>query len=177
MKPLLSNQTLALRALEPEDIDTLYRWENDTQLWVDGTSLAPYSKFAIKQYIADSQKDIYQTRQLRLIITLLQEDEKAIGTVDLFDFDFFNQRAGIGILIDADYRNKGYGLQALQLLTRYAFEFLQLHQLFAHVPVKNEASCLIFEKAGFEKTGELTQWIRKASQFENVSFLQLINKS
>lgn len=175
MKPLLHNSIVALRALEPEDIDTLYRWENDTRLWVGGTSLMPYSKFSIKQYIADAQKDIYQLQQLRLMINLCEKDPKTIGTVDLFDFDFFNQRAGVGILIDTEYREKGYGFQALQLLTRYAFEFLNLHQLFAHIPVQNSASREIFEKVGFEETGELKQWIRFRNQFENVCIMQLIN--
>lgn len=175
MKPLLHNKLIALRALEPEDIETLYRWENDTELWVDGSSLTPYSKFTIKQYIADSRQDIYQSRQLRLMITLCETPERTIGTVDLFDFDFFNQRAGVGILVDKEYRNQGYGVQALLLLKRYAFEFLNLHQLYAHIPVNNHASTAVFEKAGFENCGELKEWIRIGNRFKDVYLWQSIS--
>ena len=30
---LLENERIILRALEPEDLDVLYRWENDASLW------------------------------------------------------------------------------------------------------------------------------------------------
>ena len=44
MSELLSNATLTLRALEPTDLDTLYRWENDTSVWVVSDTIAPYSR-------------------------------------------------------------------------------------------------------------------------------------
>ena len=43
---LLSNDTIALRPLEPTDLDTLYQWENDTALWVVSDTVAPYSREA-----------------------------------------------------------------------------------------------------------------------------------
>ena len=41
----LENDTIRLRALEPEDLDLLYAWENDTSLWEFGSTLVPYSRY------------------------------------------------------------------------------------------------------------------------------------
>ena len=47
----LESENLLLRALEPEDLDILYEWENDPELWKYGSTLTPYSKFALRDYL------------------------------------------------------------------------------------------------------------------------------
>ena len=49
---LLESAIIRLRAPEPEDLELLYKWENDTSLWLAGNTRAPYSRFQLKQYIA-----------------------------------------------------------------------------------------------------------------------------
>ena len=60
MSQLLSNHTVTLRPLEPTDLDTLYRWENDTALWMVSDTAAPYSREALwhylKEYTGDTQE-------------------------------------------------------------------------------------------------------------------------
>ena len=45
--------TLRLRPLEPEDLDWLYSIENDTALWDTSNTDIPYSRYALRQYIAE----------------------------------------------------------------------------------------------------------------------------
>lgn len=175
MSKMLENDEILLRALEPEDLDILYEWENDTELWKYGATLAPYSRFALRQYISDAQQDIYQTKQLRLMIEL-KETKKAIGTIDLYDFDAHNKRAGVGILIDKTHRLLGYGAQALSLIETYGFGFLKLKQLYAFVPVKNQRSVNLFQKVGYVTSGTLESWLSVQQSFEDVLILQLINR-
>ncbi len=143
---MLENNIIKLRALEPSDIDLLYKWENDISVWRVSNTLAPFSKYIIKQYIENSHFDIYQTKQLRLIIDLKSGEELIpIGCIDLFDFEPFHNRAGIGILIaDSEYRGKSYASEALDLLIKYSFEILNLHQLYCNITVDNEASLKLF---------------------------------
>ena len=68
MRDFFIRDTLFLRPLEPEDLDLLYQWENDTRLWKNGSTLTPFSRFALRQYLADARQDIYQARQLRMMI-------------------------------------------------------------------------------------------------------------
>ncbi|MDR3062381.1 MAG: GNAT family N-acetyltransferase [Dysgonamonadaceae bacterium] len=171
---LLENNSIGLRALEPEDLDVLYRWENESDLWVYGTTLAPFSKFALREYISESRRDIFQSRQLRLMV-VLKENNKTIGTIDLYDFDPMNLRAGVGILLDSGYRKNGLGSQVLDLLKEYAFDFLLLKQLYAHVPRNNTAGMKLFINCGYLQTGCLKQWLKYKDCFEDVNVLQLIN--
>ena len=77
---------VALRALEPEDIDLLYKWENDMEIWEVSNTLTPFSKHQLKTYIELAQLDIYQTKQLRLIVEGTNEDGECstVGLIDLF---------------------------------------------------------------------------------------------
>lgn len=172
---LLKNKDIVLRAVEPEDLEILYRWENSTVLWYHGNTLAPYSKLVLRQYINDSlEMDIYQSKQLRLMIDLLEE-KATIGTIDLYDIDAHNRRAGIGILIDDDYRRRGFAKQALELMSNYAFDFLYLHQIYAYIAQSNTNSISLFEKAGYQSVGILKDWLQRGEEFEDVYLSQLLN--
>lgn len=67
---------VTLRALEPEDLEILYQWENDPKIWQSGHTLTPFSRFVLKQYLENSHLDIYQTKQLRFIIELIDPSKK-----------------------------------------------------------------------------------------------------
>lgn len=171
----LENSEIKLRAVEPEDLELLYNWENATELWIHGNTLSPYSKLALRQYINETQQyDIYHSKQLRMIVDLI-DGNIPIGTIDLYDYDVRNGRAGIGILIDKAYRNKHYASQTLELMKRYAFDFLRLHQLYAYISVSNYSSLKLFENAGYQHAGTLKEWVQENDKFEDVLIVQLIN--
>ncbi len=159
MMEKLTYGKVKLRPLEPDDIDLLYRWENDMSIWVVSNTKTPYSKHILAQYISESAKDIYTTKQLRLIIE--NEANKAVGAVDLFDFEPYHLRAGIGILIyDKAERKKGYASHALEALAGYALETLGMKQLYANIAADNTESIQLFEKAGYEKVGVKKNWLK-----------------
>ncbi len=163
-----------LRALEPADLDVLYRWENNTETWRVSNTLTPFSRFVLEQYIAGAHQDIHATKQLRLVIC--EEAGRQVGCIDLFDYDPLHARAGIGILIaeESDRRN-GYATEALHLLSRYCFTTLQLHQLYCNIPSDNEASIKLFITHGFEITGVKKQWLREGGKFRDELLLQKIH--
>ncbi|WP_298325704.1 GNAT family N-acetyltransferase [uncultured Dokdonia sp.] len=152
-----------LRALEPEDIDHVYRVENDEGLWSVGETLVPFSKYVLKEYLANSHHDIFDVRQLRLVICD-STSHSFVGLIDVFDFDPHNLRAGIGIVIAGEeHKRKGYATESINLLKNYCNTHLNLHQLYANIEEDNKASISLFEKAGFELIGIKKQWRRKRS--------------
>jgi diamine N-acetyltransferase len=171
----LENENILLRALEPEDLDDLYRWENDSELWKYGLTIAPYSKFALRDYLISSINDLIQCKQLRLV-AVDKKTNKSMGTIDLYDYDPINLRAGVGILLDLAYRNKGHGKIILELIRGYAFRILHLKQLFAYIPESNIPSFKLFAACGYEQCGLLNAWRKTADGFENVYVVQLINE-
>ena len=82
----LEDEVVKLRALEPEDLELLYTIENDTTLWQKGCTDVPYSRYALKQYIASQPADFYEQRQLRLLI-VRKCDGKALGLIDLTSYE------------------------------------------------------------------------------------------
>lgn len=168
---------VALRALEPADLDLLYRWENNPEVWAVSNVYEPFSRHTLRQFIDNAGKaDIYTNRQLRLMIDFVGETKQTIGCVDLFEFDPHNLRAGVGIVIGSiPHRRQGYALQALQLFHDYAFETLNLNQLFCNIAQTNTASLMLFAKAGYSISGTKKQWLRQGLGFVDVEFLQLIN--
>ncbi len=161
--------------MEPADIDRMYRWENDTSLWVHGNATRPFSRAVLNELIVQSSTDLFAAGQLRLIIERTQDGE-AVGCIDLFEVDPLHRRAGVGILIyePAD-RGKGYGLAALELLIGYAIDHLGLRQLYADVPESNLASRRLFLRAGFTESGHRRAWVRtEDGTYEDALFMQLI---
>lgn len=173
---MLKNENIILRALEPSDVDTLYLWENDPEVRKVSNSAVPFSRKILTDYV-NSITDIYTDKQLRLLIEG-QNDARLLGAVDLYDCDFQNRRAGVGILIaDPGDRNCGVGSETLELLMPYAFGTLGMHQLYCQVASHNKPSLALFEKYGFVRAGIKRDWVFRDGRYADEVFMQHIYKS
>lgn len=170
----LKGKNIYLRALESIDIDFVYAVENDETIWEVSHTQTPYSRFLIRQYLKNAQQDIYEAKQLRLAICNTG-DENAIGLIDIFDFDPKNNRAGIGILIkDTKNRSQGVGSEALELVIKYCFVHLNLHQLYANISTENKASLRLFTKFEFIEVGTKKEWNLINGAYKDETLFQLI---
>ncbi len=171
---ILETDVCKLRAVDPEDLEYIYELENNPALWDVGHTLTPYSKFTIREYLENAHRDIYEVKQLRLAIC--KKDDSIVGVVDLYDFDPYHKRAGVGIVIPQDLdRSKGYASAGLQMMIDYSFKRLRLHQLYAGVAEDNTASRKLFEKLRFRESGIKKDWIATDQHYKNEIIYQLIN--
>lgn len=172
----IKGETIYLRALEPSDAGILYHWENNMQLWPVSFTQVPFSMFVLEEFVNAAHQDIYTNKQLRLMACRIH-DNKAVGIIDLFEFDPQHVRCGLGIYIDEAERKKGYAAEVLRLVQTYAFSVLHLKQLFVHISAGNEASLALFQRSGFEKSGLKKCWQKTGlDKFEDVWFLQCIHQ-
>ncbi|MFH1936131.1 MAG: GNAT family protein [Bacteroidota bacterium] len=173
---LLTGPSLALRAVEPVDVDLLLKWENDTSVWKVSNTVTPYSRFELEEYVLNAKRDIFSARQLRLMIDRIDgvDPPVTIGTIDLYDFDPVHLRAGVGIMIAEEFREQGHAKEALKMLIRYAVESLLLHQLFCHISSDNHISIKVFEKLGFIRCGEKKEWLNSGEGWLDEYIYQLI---
>ena len=173
---MMLKNNISLRAPEPKDAETIYRWENDSSIWHLSNTVAPYSLYQIEQFILNAAHDIYAIKQQRFMIDLHENDKiMPIGSIDLYDFDPVNQRAGIGILIDEPFRKMNYASTALEILTDYCFEILKLHQVFCGIAHSNDASIKLFEKSGFVLCGKRKEWILINGNWHDELLYQKLN--
>ncbi|CAM1350198.1 GNAT family N-acetyltransferase [Tenacibaculum ascidiaceicola] len=171
----LTGTHIKLRALEPEDLEFLFQIENNESFWEVSHTQAPFSKFLLKQYLENAHLDIFEAKQLRLVIDK-KSTGKSIGMIDLFDFNPQHKRAGIGILIHPDFQQKGFASEALQLLINYCFTHLHLHQLYANITNNNTNSLHLFEKQNFKQIGIKKDWIFYNGTYKDELLFQLINE-
>jgi len=174
----MKSTQLNLRALEPQDIETLYDWENDFETWKYTNTLVPFSKFDLEQFVLSSDKDPFIHKQVRFMIEVVSSAQKKVpvGTIDLYEFDPINKRAGVGVMIIQEERGKHYASMALEKLKYYAFNILNLHQIFCNIASDNTSSIHLFEGAGFEKSGVKKEWIFSNNGWKDELTMQLINK-
>lgn len=153
---MLENTAIHLRALEPEDLDFLFEIENLQKFWHLSDTLQPYSKKLLKDYISNAHLDIYEAKQMRLVVSLT--DNTPIGFIDLYDFNPQHKRAGLGIIIHEDYQSLGLGKSALKMMLNFAYNRLDLHQIYVYIHLENQKSASLFESLNFQKVGELKDW-------------------
>ncbi|MFD1096560.1 GNAT family N-acetyltransferase [Salegentibacter chungangensis] len=170
----LKGEKIYLRALEPEDLDFVHCIENKEDLWEVSAAQTPYSRHLIRQYLRNSHRDVYEMKQLRLVICNLEGAQ--VGLIDIYDFDPKSRRAALGIIIaETSDRKKGYGAESLGLICKYCFNHLDLHQVYANIGEDNLASRRLFEKQGFENTGIKKDWNLVNGSFKDELLYQLIN--
>ena len=162
--PRAEGPRITLRALEPIDVDTLYRWENDTRIWEAGSTIAPFSRKQLWDYINSYDADIYAARQLRLMIDITATRD-TIGTLDLYDFDPANSRCAVGIFVDTPWQGQGYAREALDTVAAHLRRHLSLHQLYAIVAEANDTSRRLFLAAGYTPAATLADWLRHSGAY------------
>ena len=144
---MLVSAEIKLRTLKDTDLDFLFSLENDKSLWAVSGTTEPFSLADLANYISHAKQDIAIAEQFRFVIDW---QGKAIGCIDLYEYNFKRQNAGVGIVILKEYRRKGFAKQSLTLLIKYAWEKLHLKQLHTGIFSDNKASLALFQSVGFE---------------------------
>ncbi len=161
-----------LRAVEASDVEVMYLWENDPDVWRVSGTVAPISHDALVRFVSGASGDLYAERQLRLIVDV---EGVAVGAVDIYDFDPQHLRFGIGILIYApEHRRRGYARAAVEAVVEYARCGLGVKQVWASVAADNEGSLALFEACGFERCGVRRAWLRRGAEYVDVYDYQRI---
>ena len=144
---MLVTAEIKLRTLKDTDLDFLFSLENDKSLWAVSGTTESFSLVQLANYISHAKQDIAIAEQFRFVIDW---QGKAIGCIDLYEYNFKKQNAGVGIVILKKYRRKGFAKQSLTLLIKYAWGKLHLKQLHTGIFSDNKASLALFQSVGFE---------------------------
>ena len=144
----LENEIIKLRPVEPEDAETMWIVESDSEQWMQNGMSAPLSRQNLTDYALSYDADPVRAGQLRLII----ESRTIFPHV----------------------RRSGLALASLDLLERYAFNLLNIRHLVAKVMEDNAASSNLFEKAGYVYRGELPEWYQTGNEFRSLKILSKI---
>ena len=127
-------------------------WANDPELMLLMNRARPVADDEHEQWFADLAR---RTDCLYFAIETADHG-RHIGNVWLWDIDARHKRAEVRIVLGArESADRGLGSESIGLVTRYAFEQLSLHKVFAQVLATNPRARRAFEKAGFDLEGVL----------------------
>lgn len=144
----LRGDDVTLRTVEEEDLPFLQETINDPE---------------VRQHLAGGRTPINAAQEREYYDEVVSSDEavnlvvcdgeEAVGTIGLMDLDHRNGTAEIGLFLAPEYHGRGFGTEASELVTGYAFGELRLHRVLARVLAGNEASMRVWEKLGYEHEG------------------------
>ena len=126
---MLEFSNTSLRLLENTDLDFLFEIENNPKNKKFNKFISTTSRQLLKDYIKNAQADISVYNQIRFVV---ENKNIQIGLIDLFEYDPEKKNAGVGIIINSEFRNKNFGSNALKIIIDYSFQKLDLIFLFAN---------------------------------------------
>jgi RimJ/RimL family protein N-acetyltransferase len=160
----IQGKIVTLRAPELSDVPLLHQWSNDPEIWnMLGGWHFPFSSRSTEDWVR-GRKDNNLTDHVFCIET---PNEGTIGTANLVNIDWKNKNAFHGMMIGKKaLRGKGYALDALFAVMRYAFLELGLHRIDGDMVSYNTRSIDFYvKKGGWKHEGVRRNWFYRNGQF------------
>ena len=163
----IKGKKITLRAIEKGDLELLHKWSNDPEI----TKMLGGWHFPSSM---EDQEEWYKTITFSSInqrFAIETEELGLIGTANLVNINWKDRNAFHGMLLgDKDIRRKGYGVDTIKTISRYAFEELGLMRLDGNMIEYNEPSIRVYtEKCGWKIEGKRKQyWFRNNRWWDQV---------
>jgi ribosomal-protein-alanine N-acetyltransferase len=166
--PFLCGENIYLREVRPSDVtESYYRWLNDPAItqFLE-CRFHPNSIDNLIEYVKSRQTD---PNNIFLAI-IIKENHRHIGNIKLEPIHWVHRYAEVGIMIgEKDCWGKGYATEAISLVTKFAFDTLNLHKLTAGSYDVNTGSLKAFQTAGYH-----IECIRKSQLFYQGAYVDSI---
>ena len=162
-----------LRAISTEDLEFIYKWHSDSNLYK--TVMGPYRFTSIdaeREWLQNKTK--YNNKEMNLMICL-SENSLPIGFLSVREIDWISRKGKLaGVIIgEAEHQSQGYGTDAVKLVLKHFFEDLGLNRMWGFLLHDNLPSLRMLEKCGFQVEGHLKQHAFKNGQFRDVLLIGL----
>ncbi|HTX80247.1 MAG TPA: GNAT family protein [Longilinea sp.] len=172
---MIYGKNLRLRAIEKQDLPHFVAWLNDRE--VSQNLLSNESPLSVAQEEKWYEKVLEQPLEAQplAIEAHVGNEWFLLGDISLFDFNWRERSAEIGIFIgDKRFWNHGYGSEAMQVMTRHALFDLGLNRVYLHVFETNPRGIRAYEKAGFVLDGKLRQAHWQDGKFIDVLVMSIV---
>ncbi len=174
--PRLVGKRVMLREYQSEDFASIGQWVNDV-------SVTRYlsTRFWPPQTTVDTQEFLSRMLQsshnsFNFVIADAQ-DARYIGQLDMFRVDWRLRQGELGMVIaSAQDRGVGYGTEALELMSRFAFLTLGLERLELEVHMENAGAIRCYQKAGFVLEGVKRHAYYNDGHFSDIGIMSLLRQ-
>ena len=169
----LEGEKVYLSPINLDDYETYVKWLNNpriTQFLSTNDSLITLSnEKELLEKIANEEFTYAIVRK---------EDDTLLGNVGLLRIDYKDGKASLGIFIgEEDNLSKGYGSEAIKLITGFAFNELRLHNIDLTVHADNARAIKAYTKCGFVEYGRRHEALYYNGKYIDLVHMELINKN
>ena len=162
---MFNGDIVTLRSVELSDLDSIMEHWNNLKLRQYLYFFLPMSREEEKDWIQNTWKRRQEGTDFIFAIEH-KETKEFLGTCGLSGLNYINQKAELGIAIHAEKNwGKGYGTDAMKVLMKFGFNYLNLHRIELRVFTHNTRAIKIYQKVGFKEIG-----IRREARFQNGKF-------
>ncbi len=166
---MLKTERLYLRPMLEEDAQFIVDMRNNPKIL---NSLFSYKMITVQEHLNWYKNNLNNDNRIDLIICR-KEDDKRIGTVNLANINYKNQKAEFGIMIAESFWNKDYAYESSNRFINYSFNQFNLNKIYLEVLKENDAAINLYEKLGFREEGILREDIFKNGKFKDVLIMSL----
>jgi diamine N-acetyltransferase len=167
----IDGNKIYLRLPEEGDAAHILSWENGDAGLLYNRNGGGATGAAVQSWIANRHHDLIIEKELRMMICT--KENSLAGSIDLFEYDEENRRAGLGIIVEEHFRRKGLASESIFLVKRHCFQKLGIQSLWCNISASNTASIALFEKCGFGLSGTKRKWrLSSGNDFEDELFFQ-----
>lgn len=145
---VLHGEEVTLRPPQESDVEAAYYWDRDPDLaaWNGRPPISLSLNAARRDYLA-------RWRDSSIKTFIIESGERAVGMATLYDFRRGSCELGIKIGPEG-LRGRGLASETVRLLVEYATETLGLGSVRGSTLEHNHRMQRVFEKCGFERTGQ-----------------------
>ena len=173
--PKLETERLLLRKMCLDDTDDMYEYSKDPEV----TKYLSWSPHESKAYTYDYLmylQNRYKTGDFFDWAIVCKQSDKMIGTCGFTRFDFPNNSAEVGYVINPKFKGQGIATEASARVIRYGFETLRLERIECKFMIGNDASRRVMEKNGMTFEGIRRHGMLIKGEYKDVGVCSIIAK-
>ncbi|MGH3447938.1 MAG: GNAT family N-acetyltransferase [Nocardioidaceae bacterium] len=151
-RSILQSERLRLRGLQDADLPTLEDWWFDDEIMaLQSGVVRPMPESAMRETFREWSANKDDGANAFCVEHLDSGD--LVGHVALWGATLASGAATMGIVLGGDHQGKGYGVEAVRLMTRYGFDEMRLHRIEIRAWAYNTRALATYTKAGYLEEG------------------------
>ncbi|PKM77603.1 MAG: N-acetyltransferase [Firmicutes bacterium HGW-Firmicutes-15] len=149
---MLKGNMVGLRAIEKNDLDQLLEWRNIPEL---RQYFREYRELSMENQQRWYEKIVVEDQNTLMFAIIDLNTTELLGASGLCQINWVNRNADFSIYIGKNkmYIDSEYAIDAATILSKYSFEELGLHRLWAEIYDFDEPKKGFFERLGFTLEG------------------------
>lgn len=168
--PFIIGENIYLRGLQKSDL------EGDYFDWLNDAEVTKFMDSGVFPNTMEKMEEFYRNTAMSsnnaIFAIVDKETDKHVGNIRLGPINWVTRISPLGIMIgNKEFWGRGYGTEAIRLVSDYAFKRLNLHKVFAGVGAVNQSSAKAFSKAGFEIEGQAKSQFFLDGEYHDLLYL------